>query len=218
MKQLNLMQFSANIVERLTELKMQLKHVQALINKAERMGQEKVLKELFAKRDKYKEDAEPESESRISDSMEKIITAAEESDMENSQIRKLFREKNKAEVTESEKETEIRIWADWSVTIVKVMRALDLEGIHGISMSPANDKVFVDDNIYKLAHILSKKVKESYNPSSESYPFVYEFQHRGITFKQLSSEHITCPEEYRDAICTSADAKAAERQQENEES
>lgn len=198
-----------------------IKTVQALINKAERMGQEKVLEELFAKRDKYKKDAEPESESRISDNMEKIITAASgDSDMENSQIRELFGKINKAEVTKSEEEAEIRMWADWAAMTNKITDGLSYKGIHGVSIEPLSTKcVMIHNNIYKLAHILCTKVKESYNPNREYFPFKCEFQYRGITFEQLSSEHITCPDEYRDTIYTSTDdEKAEERQQENEES
>lgn len=215
-----------------------VKTAQALVNKAEQTGQRhEIIYDLLEKRDQYKEcespavkekvynieeimadpsDAAPESESRISDNMEKIITAT--SDTRNT-VEKLFKDINEAEITAEEERAEIKMWTDWSITTLNILKGIQNSGIHNIRMTPEFEGITVYEGIYKLAHFLGAKVKESYNPKSELFPFRYEFEYNGKVFLHISGEHITCPEEYRDAIYTSANnAKAAERQQKNEES
>lgn len=208
-----------------------VKTAQALINKAEQTGQRhEIIYDLLVKRDKYKESEKTAAKEKVysieeimadpsdaaADNMEKIITAA--SDTRNT-VEKLFQCMNEAEITAEEEQAEIKMWTDWSITTLNILKGTQNLGIHNIRMTPEFDGITVYEGIYKLAHFLGAKVKESYNSARGSFPFDYKFEYNGKVFHSISAEHITCPEEYRDAIYTSVDnAKAAERQQENEES
>lgn len=107
--------------------------------------------------------------------------------------------RNEGEITRDEEKDEIRTLTDWSVTTFKIFEALRREGIHNIRMAPSFYIMQVYQGIYKLAYYLGAKVIERYNPESEDYPFVYEFEYQGVVFRFISAEHINCPEEYKDA-------------------